>query len=119
MSAYIKYEEKYLKVVNKFIVNKGIINLIKWTRTICTAVIICANTIIISPSNGLEAEPALSSGSRTEAMPTIAVPVRTRIIPIQWNAYKRRPRNITEKIPVKSTTEPRSIWKTEREMSEK
>ncbi len=64
------------------------------------------------PSGGLGAL-ADVSGLITASSPTSAVPTSTSSMPAQWKPCSLRLRKMRLMMPVKSTAEPRSIWKFE------
>ena len=73
----------------------------------------CAATMIRLPSIGFDADPVSADGKMTPSRPTSSVPTTTASMPIQWWPARRRFMKIREIAPVKSTTLPRSIWKSE------
>lgn len=55
----------------------------------------------------------LDEGCITDAKPTMPAPSKTRLMENQWNLRNLRRRTVTDKMPVKITSVPRSIWKTD------
>eukprot|EP00290_Baffinella_frigidus_P005528 CAMPEP_0180135542 /NCGR_PEP_ID=MMETSP0986-20121125/10907_1 /TAXON_ID=697907 /ORGANISM="non described non described, Strain CCMP2293" /LENGTH=77 /DNA_ID=CAMNT_0022076289 /DNA_START=616 /DNA_END=849 /DNA_ORIENTATION=+ len=73
-----------------------------------------AATMRMLPSAGFDASPpAPGSAARIAETPTVKTPPVTSTMPIQWNISSFRPRKTTDSTPVNTTTEPRSIWKTD------